>query len=93
MNKAYYNKKRLFLFLIEGYEIDEINYPDSIFYDKEDKCIMEYNTKTEIFWLGYNLIWSVFESKYGLNHQQINKLLIPILEEHFKCKVKRTTGY
>jgi len=93
MIKTYYNKKRFFLKLIDGYIVktDKEKYPNSIFYfNKEDKFLMQYDIKTECFWLDYTRIWSVFKLKFDLNYQQFNEILIPILEEHFNRKVKTT---
>ena len=44
------------------------------------------NNKYNEFWVSYKNIWSVYESKYDLNYQQIKELFKGILEEHFNLK-------
>ena len=81
-----------FLRLIEGCEIkvDFEKYPNSIFYFKNDKYMLEYNIKNEDFWISYPNIWSILVSELDYNYQKIKDLITSILEQHFKQKVVTT---
>lgn len=56
-------------------------------YSKDDTEILFYEEENEIFYVDYDNIWTKFEVKFGLNYQEINDLLTPILGETFNCKV------
>ena len=47
---------------------------------------MEYDKKNGYFWVDYDKIWSVLESKYGLNDQEISELIKGMVEEHLKLE-------
>lgn len=92
------NKKEIEL-SIKDFILESINncvikfnnkYLDSIFYFKNDTFMLEYNRKTEIFYISYPKIWSLLESKYSLNYYQIKGLTKGILEQYFNCKVDTT---
>src|SRR6478735_812592 len=46
-------------------------YPDYIFYFKDDKCIFEHDLNS--YWISFNddLIWYIFEIKFNLNYEEI----------------------
>ena len=67
-------------------KIDEYNYPDRIFWFRDSNCIFDYNKENGYFWVNYVLVWSVFESEFGLNYDQIKGLIKGSVEEHFKLK-------
>ena len=67
-------------------KIDEDNYPNIIFWFRNDKPIFDYDKKGGYFFCNYCLVWSVFESEFGLNYNQISKLIKGRVEEHFKLK-------
>jgi hypothetical protein len=60
------------------------DYPNSIFYRKNGKVVMEQDKENEIFWFDYNNIWSFFESFFGMKYQEIQDVLRYWLEEAFK---------
>jgi hypothetical protein len=60
---------------------------DGIYWKKDGLNLMIYNRKTKKFYLHYDKIWKVLQSKFGLNHEQINELCVSILKEHFNCDV------
>ena len=60
------------------------NYPDSTFYKLESQIIFEYNTQNHNFWVDYDTIWPVLEKKFGLNYEQTQILIKPMLEEQYK---------
>ena len=62
-------------------------YPDYIFYlNNKGKIVIEYDKKSNIAYLDYYKIWSVFETKYHLKYQEIKELTGPMLEQHLKLK-------
>lgn len=65
-------------------KLDE--YTDSVFYIINDSIYMEQDLKTDNFYIRYNGFWSVFETKFNLNCQEISNLLHGLLEEYLKCK-------
>ena len=67
-------------------KIDEDKFPNRIFWIRNDKVIFEYHKKSGYFYCNYGLVWSVFESEFGLNYDQISELIKGRMEEHFKLK-------
>ena len=67
--------------------VDESN-PSKINYMKSDgSCIMQHNTKSDIFWVRYEGFWNVLESLYSPYYSEIQNLLKCVLEKDFKLKV------
>jgi hypothetical protein len=64
--------------------IEHPDYPDSIFYKKNGKVVMEQNKKNESFFFDYGDIWSFFESFFGMEYEEIQDVLRYWLEETFK---------
>jgi hypothetical protein len=60
------------------------DYPDSIFYRKNGKVVMEQNKKNKYFFFDYNNIWSFFESFFGMEYQEKQEVLRYWLDEAFK---------
>ena len=61
-------------------------YPNSIFYRKTGKVVMEQNKQTKRFWFDYDEIWSFFEKVFGMEYQEIQELLTKWLEETFNLE-------
>ena len=61
-------------------------YPNSIFYVYNGKIYIQYDKKNNYAWLDYNRIWSIFESKYHCNYQEIKDITEHLLEEHLKLR-------
>ena len=61
-------------------------YPNSVFFRKDGKVVMEQDKKSKVFWFSYDDIWSFFESFFGMEYQQIQEVLRYWLEENFKLK-------
>lgn len=71
-------------------KLDNENYLDkNHYFDKNENFLMEYDKKTNIFWISYENIWSKLE-KFGYTHNQIRDLAKPILESFFNYKVITT---
>ena len=69
---------------IKTYVSDE--YPNSIFYKKDNDVLFEYDKKTEYFWCHYYKIWLVLKTEYGLNKQEIKDLIKGVVWEVLKLK-------
>ena len=68
-------------------KIDKDKYPNWIFYfNQNDNCIFEYNTKNGYFWCNYKLYWSIFYEKFGFNYNQVRDLTKDMVENHFNLK-------
>jgi hypothetical protein len=65
---------------------DEIKYPNSIFYFKDDICIFKYDKNNGYFYCDYYRYWSKFYEKFGFNYNQISDLTKDMVEKHFNLK-------
>jgi hypothetical protein len=81
-------KEQRFWSLINGItlRVDLDKYSSSIFFFKDDSCVIEYNTKSGYLWLSYKDIWSIFEKEYHLKYDEVRSFIKNQVEEHFKCK-------
>ena len=62
---------------------------DIIFYvDKNDptEIYMEYDQTSRYVWINYEKLWSVFESKYGLNYQKTKDFFKGILKRDYNLR-------
>ena len=66
--------------------IEHPDYPNSIFYRKNGKVVMEQDKKNKNFWFDYREIWSFFESFFSMEYEEIQGLMKIWLEEDFKLK-------
>lgn len=81
--------EELFLQFFDGLTVpfDREKYPNYIFYfDKNNYCAAEYDSKTNEFWVNYDKVWKVFETTFSLNYTSTRELLNRLVEEHFKLK-------
>ena len=51
------------------------DYPNSVFFRKNGKVVMEQDKKNKYFWFSYGEIWSFFKSFFGMEPQQIQEVL------------------
>jgi restriction endonuclease S subunit len=81
--------------LLNGLEI-EINddYPNSVYYKKNGKVFFELHQNSEKthFYCDYNLVWSVFNNKYNLNHIETQAFIKMMVEQHLKLGVVTPYG-
>jgi len=56
-------------------------YPNSIFYRKNGKVVMEQDKKNKRFYFDYDEIYSFFKSFFGMQSQEIRDILSYWLEE------------
>ena len=61
-------------------------YPDSIFYKKNGKVVMEQDKKYKYFLFDYDEIWSFFQSIFSMENNEITGLMKIWLEETFKLR-------
>lgn len=74
--------------LIEGwdYKVDLLKYPDCIFFFKGGKCLFDCNFKSDILWVNYDQVWSVFDSEFLYIQRQVQSLIKNRVEKHFNLK-------
>ena len=64
-------------------------FPDRIFYvDKNDptEIYMRYDQKTMVVWIDYEKLWSIFQSKYGLNRQETKEFFKGVLKSDYNLR-------
>ena len=66
------------------------DYPSFIFYMKDGKCYLEYDTKNQYLYIRYEGIWDVFYKQFKLGDTEIQQIMKDIVEDHYKLKVKTT---
>ena len=59
-------------------------FPDSIFYVKNDVIWMEYDSKKKYFHLRNDRIWVIFEIKFGLDDMLIKSFTQSMVEKYLK---------
>lgn len=83
---------KLFLLEILGNEltvkIDREKYPNSVFYFKEDKYLLELEKSgsTTYLWCSWFKIWNPISEKFSLEYSEIKQLIKETVEEHFKMR-------
>ena len=82
------HEKKLFLLnMLDGCEMKVYeDFPSIIFYIKDNIILFEQDKKNSYLWVDYYLIWSVFESKHSMNHQQIQVFIKHTLKNPLKWK-------
>ena len=65
-------------------KIDQKKYPNCVFLFKNDECYFYFNLKNRRFYVEYDKIWSIFQSKFQLNYNDIQPFMKYMLERHFK---------
>jgi len=60
--------------------------PNSIFYKKNGKVVMEQDKKSKFFWFDYNEFYKFFQSIFSMTYGEIHGLLKIWLEETFKLE-------
>ena len=51
------------------------DYPNSVFFRKIGKVVMEQDKENKYFYFDYDEIWSFFESFFGMEDEQIREVL------------------
>lgn len=63
------------------------SYPDTIFYMKGDKLVLEENLKSEYLRVRYECFWHVLERIYLMRYIDVQVIMKYMIEEVFKRKV------
>jgi len=84
------NLKKDFIELLSGCTISFDC--DDIEYQKDGKLLFYYQKNENIFRLKY-VIWSNFESKYNLNNQELEDLVVSIVEDVLNYKGVTPLGF
>jgi hypothetical protein len=82
-----------FLQLIDGLtiKIDKENYPNSIFYLRKDKYIIE--VKNDKVILNRYLFWDIFKNEFDMHYFQIQQFIESMLKKYFKMnEVEASSG-
>lgn len=69
---------------IRDVKIDNVNYPGSILYFRDDKFMFE--IENDRVFLNYHLFWKIFEDEFNMNYVQIQDFIKSALGKHFKMK-------
>lgn len=61
-------------------------YPDTLFFKQNNEILFEfdYNSENKYFWVDYSKIWVVFETKFGLNYNEIQAFIKYQVEKGIK---------
>jgi hypothetical protein len=70
-------------------------YPNSIFYFKGDKLLLEIEKSGDSLtaWVSYSEIWNPVSEKFSLDYAQTQSLLKTTIEQHFKLKGIATISF
>ena len=55
--------------------------------NKNNMIFFQQDSKNETFWCDYYNIWSIFETEYSMNYQQIQRFIKNKMERHYKIEV------
>lgn len=61
-------------------------YPNSIFYRKNGKVVMEQDKKNKNFWFDYDEFWSFFNSFFSMEYKEWQGVMRTWLEETFNLR-------
>ena len=61
-------------------------YPNSVFFRKNGKVVMQQGKESKYFWFDYDEIWSFFKSFFGMEYHQIQEVLNYWLEDTLKLE-------
>ena len=76
-------EERFFLETIDGIEpFKSDKYPQSIFLKKNGVVLLEQDYENGWLRVNYELIWSVFEDKYGYNYNDTQSFIKDAVERH-----------
>ncbi len=75
----------IFLSMFNGCTIKIKN--DMVVFYKNDQLMFVQDFRKGYFRVSFDRVWSIFQTKYGLNDAQISDLIKGILDEHLGCKV------
>lgn len=73
--------------LVSGTEVkfDFKKYPRTLFGFRDGEYVWEFDFRNNYLWLRYSTVWSVLETEYSLDYDDVQALVKNVVEEHFKC--------
>src|SRR5690606_9946627 len=74
--------------LVSGTEVkfDFDKWPHTIFGFRGHNYVWEFDFENSYLWLRYSTVWSVLETEYSLNYNDVQALVRSEVEEHLKCR-------
>ena len=67
-------------------QFESDNYPDSIFYKKDEVILFELDLKNGCLWCSNQHYWSFFRNETSLNYGEIQELTKALVGTHLNCK-------
>ena len=67
-------------------QFESNNYPNNIFYKKDDIILFRQDLKNERLLCSYKHYWSFFKEEIGLNNDEITGLIKALVGTHLNCK-------
>ena len=82
------HEKKLFLLnMLDGCELKlHEDFPNSVFYVKDNIVLFEKDKTNKYLWVDYYKILLIFKSKYSMNYEQIQMFIKHTLENPLKWK-------
>jgi hypothetical protein len=79
---------RRFWELMSGTEVkaDFDKYPRTLFGFRDSECVWKFDFKDNCLWLRYSTVWSVLETEYNLDYNDVQALVRSEVEKHFNCR-------
>lgn len=82
------NREKFLLDIFNGM-ILKLNkdFPDMVYYkNKDGKYLFEHNLKNGTLYVSYSNIWSIFEKKYNMKHNEIQVFIKDMVCKHLNWK-------
>ena len=67
-------------------QFESDNYPDSIFYKKNDIILFEVDLKNKWLWCSYEHYWLLLDKEIGINYFETQELTKAMVGTHLNCK-------
>lgn len=85
LSKIKYNRlpEAFLIEIVKGMSISkDIIRKHALLYEYNNSIVFEHSITTGVIYANYDLIWSVFEEKYGLVFDDIGKLLVRVWNKY-----------
>jgi len=67
-------------------KFDFAKWPHTIFGFRGHNYVWEFDFENSYLWLRYSTVWSVLETEYSLDYNDVQALVRSEVEEHLKCR-------
>ena len=82
-DRVFNTPEEFFLYVIDGMEIKEqTKYPESVFWEKNGKIIIEQNFKGKELYFEYSTFWKLFIIIFGLRDTEIQIIIKDLVKKH-----------